>query len=733
MDNRKKARYGNHEIVKVIANPEERIGHFHSLTEAPKEISEGVISQVANFHEDPSAPLKERYIAFFKPLNDDKSCICTVCQQRCTHVPFSNFISHLFTSHRELLDPIDFVKAKKARDSIRFGNAGPASDEKDTTNPKNDRITTLDYFLDKPGQDSRRHRMTLAIAVATGCFPFAMVDNPGFRFLAQKWVPGIKLPSRTSIRTEIMKLYETYKTHVGRLIEEEATEGVCTTMDAWTDIEIRPFIGVTISFVDTSFKLRTFNLATRFFDVPHTSKNIAEKHEEVFTGFGVSPAIAFATVTDNGANFAGAVEYLHDNITNFYCAAHTLQLVLGKAFAKGAGSYEFHNIVACAQRIARTIRISPAKRKLLRERNIKIPVLDVETRWNSKYMLLERMYDIFGSIGNIPAKEMLGKSSASDIEDWQTAFSTLANHELAVKFLLVALKRVTMWTELLSSRQEVTISLVPGAILDLAHTFKSIESQAPSTNNGALVKVWMQSLLESLEAQFPETTYLFCNIFKVIMALDFRTFHLVVNSADDLRGIYHIIRTMNLIPPQKKVSTAQSKSERRFMVPVENDTYSGPHQFGKHLAAIAKIDEEYPLEDDAIQNKKLSFERMKIDPLKIWAALEPQLPDMARLARKLLCIPATSTDCERLFSLTGRLVTKTRNRLHGETTEALALLQEWLRLDFLPVPLPTEMPPRDGIEYDPSSASLLLENVPAPERDDYRDDDDDRTVVSIVD
>ena len=56
-----------------------------------------------------------------------------------------------------------------------------------------------------------------------------------------------------------------------------------------------------------------------------------------------------------------------------------------------------------------------------------------------------------------------------------------------------------------------------------------------------------------------------------------------------------------------------------------------------------------------------------------WKAHEKELPLMAHVARKVLGIQATSTDCERTFSLSGRTVCALRTRLHPATVRKLVL------------------------------------------------------------
>jgi hypothetical protein len=54
----------------------------------------------------------------------------------------------------------------------------------------------------------------------------------------------------------------------------------------------------------------------------------------------------------------------------------------------------------------------------------------------------------------------------------------------------------------------------------------------------------------------------------------------------------------------------------------------------------------------------------EFDILKWWRANEASFPSLARLARKILVIPASSLSCERVFSQAALVVTKRRNRLN---------------------------------------------------------------------
>jgi hypothetical protein len=60
------------------------------------------------------------------------------------------------------------------------------------------------------------------------------------------------------------------------------------------------------------------------------------------------------------------------------------------------------------------------------------------------------------------------------------------------------------------------------------------------------------------------------------------------------------------------------------------------------------------------QNKKTP----QNDPLEFYKAKKEEFPNVARIARHLLCIPATSVSAESLFSRAGMIQNDQRSRLH---------------------------------------------------------------------
>ena len=63
-------------------------------------------------------------------------------------------------------------------------------------------------------------------------------------------------------------------------------------------------------------------------------------------------------------------------------------------------------------------------------------------------------------------------------------------------------------------------------------------------------------------------------------------------------------------------------------------------------------------------------------PLNWWKQNEFRYQCLAKLARSILCVPATSTASERLFSIAGLTVTKLRSCLKPENVDALLFLNK---------------------------------------------------------
>ena len=72
-------------------------------------------------------------------------------------------------------------------------------------------------------------------------------------------------------------------------------------------------------------------------------------------------------------------------------------------------------------------------------------------------------------------------------------------------------------------------------------------------------------------------------------------------------------------------------------------------------------------------SSKLDFEE---EPLSYWRDMHKRYPYLSNLAKRYLCVCATSTASERLFSTSGNILTTTRTSLKPEKVDMLTFLNK---------------------------------------------------------
>ena len=68
------------------------------------------------------------------------------------------------------------------------------------------------------------------------------------------------------------------------------------------------------------------------------------------------------------------------------------------------------------------------------------------------------------------------------------------------------------------------------------------------------------------------------------------------------------------------------------------------------------------------------------NPIKWWLNYYKEYPNLYVLALELYSYPGMSSECERIFSDTGRIVTPDRNRFLAVLLEEEECLRKWLRM-----------------------------------------------------
>lgn len=100
------------------------------------------------------------------------------------------------------------------------------------------------------------------------------------------------------------------------------------------------------------------------------------------------------------------------------------------------------------------------------------------------------------------------------------------------------------------------------------------------------------------------------------------------------------------------------------------------------LQKLKGVSSTYTVNDEVKKYWNANEASEDIKPLDWWKTHCTEYPKLSKLALDYLCIQASSVPCEQLFSITGQILCKSRNRLTGESVCACICLRSWTLEDI---------------------------------------------------
>lgn len=235
-----------------------------------------------------------------------------------------------------------------------------------------------------------------------------------------------------------------------------------------------------------------------------------------------------------------------------------------------------------------------------------------------------------------------------------------------------ALKPVADFTDILSGEKYVTVSSLVPMLGHLEGVLERCEEDTELTAN--LKRV----VMEQMERRYEEPTQ---RMLRKATFLDprYRGDHMSPPLLDSTKS--------DLIEELVADNTTQHNATQ------EGPTHGGEEGAGESAAAAPKkkkaslgsllgkrgareitlTDEQRAMAEIAIYLQESAIDGEE-DPLKWWANNQNRFPLMAKIAKKYLCICATSTPSERVFSTAGSVVTPIRSLLKPDKVNMLVFL-----------------------------------------------------------
>ena len=266
--------------------------------------------------------------------------------------------------------------------------------------------------------------------------PFKTVEHEGFRDFVNNLQPQFQIPSRTTITQDVLDIYVS---EAGKLKNYFAKnkQRVSLTTDLWSSRQNLSYMCLTAHFIDKDWIIHKRIL--NFCPVSgHSGEIIGKYLEKSLLDWGLDKV--FTITVDNASSNDLCIRYLkrrlnawkHSVLDSQYlhmrCCAHILSLVVKD------GLKEVDTSIARIRSAVKYVRSSPARLNRFKGCVEKMKIeskglvcLDVETRWNSTYLMLESAIKFQDAFDLLEEQDSKYKSELESLrglpteEDWEYA------------------------------------------------------------------------------------------------------------------------------------------------------------------------------------------------------------------------------------------------------------------------------------------------------------------------
>ena len=559
----------------------------------------------------------------------------------------ANLYSHLKSKHGE-----EYLQIQKERPNVCKPN-------RPSSQPSLSEMWKKTQMIPSNSREHKDITKSITYCLAKDMLPISTVDKPGFKAMVYRFNPRYQLPSRNFFsRVAIPALSSELKSD----IEQHMTRGLdffSGTTDLWTSTAGDPYLSFTCHFIDCSWELQSFCLCTQYLPEDHTAANIQEALSDTLKCWKLDVSKLVGITTDSGANVKAACRLL--KWQRLTCFGHNLNL----AVEKGLDDLRVQRVLRKCKSVVATFSRSWKKQrdlavsqeqKGLPQHKLK---LNVVTHWGSSYEMVERMIEQMEAVRIVLASD---RQTSHLIPLWQDCD--------VLDSISTALKSLKEMTDALSGEKCVTVSAVLPLLKHI--TSKILVEKDDDTN---LTKEIKQRIKADLELRYADQDLI--HLLEIASFLDPRFKLEYVEGEESL--LKEIEERMLQISEGDCVDDTFNDQSGELSVadePPAKKSKGLSSILGKCLDATSRI----PLTHDekVTQELKQYLSHPKLDmedsPLLWWNVEETRYPHLAILARKFLCVCATSVPSERVFSCGGQIVTDRRAALKPDRVDQLIFL-----------------------------------------------------------
>ena len=484
--------------------------------------------------------------------------------------------------------------------------------------------------------------------IAGKMLPISIAGSKKMREFVQTVAPQYTFPSRDRIVEHLIPSQaEVIEKKLKSLIDVAGS--ICVTVDIWSNRQMRSYFGVTGHLIDEDFNMVAFLLACTRFSGRHTAVNISSNFDQLVAKFEIAGKINFI-ISDNAANMIKAFDHeepasgdavdeecnadnsLEDGMTESTlledlpeherCFAHSLQLVIRHALNK---CKSLSDLLKKVNKVVSHIHMSTVATDFLQGEPR--PSTANSTRWNSQLKAVQ-------SLMRIDKKKLDSIPSLSP-----QLLLSVKERQILAEFI-----------ELMDPFEEVTNRVQGENVVTAGYVLPSVFQLKSHVSSGTFK--FTAELANHLKSELDRLNDFECKLhFQLATFLDprFKLRFFNEEKKTAVKGtVTGMLNSSSLKDSSLSADVLQPRSKKRKSIfdNLEMETEAAS-QCNSEVAAYLN-DSALPLDSC---------------PLLFWKNNRSRFPQLARLARRYLVIPASSGPVERAFSSAGKIFRPERTRL----------------------------------------------------------------------
>ncbi|KAJ1266519.1 hypothetical protein BS78_08G157500 [Paspalum vaginatum] len=519
----------------------------------------------------------------------------------------------------------------------------------------------------------------------TANIPFKKIENGFFKRMLKSAHPALEIRDPHTLENDCMLVYQEERKKIANGFAN-IDSCVSFTSDMWTSAQNLGYICLTAHFIDGEFNLhkRTIN----FKQVPHPH-NAAAIHSTIMDclyEWELSNK-AFAFTLDNATSNDKVVKKLQETLwahmpfegddLHIKCTSHILNLVVQDGMATLRDVIEpvrniIKHISSSSSRL-QTFNTIPHQFNLQPKKGF---TLDVSTRWNSMYEMLEEALEYKDALTHYANLQNI---QGPNLEQWNLA-------DRVCKFLKNFADTTKVFSQHNSPSCHRYVEEIWGIrelLLDDQNRSDKFFKRLCDDMKSKFDKYWDQPNKILLVASLLDPRYKL--IFLKYCLMKVYGEEAAGRKANDalirFRAYYAHYESMIQRSSQNNVSLSSEVGGSASML----SSLSGKRKLGLEFALFRQQSRPHRStrsEVDTYQDDPLvqSKEGEEFDVLRWWKRNQDKYPMLAKMARDFLAIPLSTVASESTFSTAGMIIDKYHNPLSSETVEALICAKDWLKV-----------------------------------------------------